>query len=380
MGDLSPLLSPLPSEAEVSRGLPPKLLSLEPEASPTASSWTVALQVAFVLIGGNLAIPPNEMLVRSTPGCVPALFLIQYLWTLSTLAPQAPTFIFRRRVPFHFHLLHGTLSFLFPHLTAVAVSIGLPASVMVVLKNLVLVLSMLAGALLLRRTYSTRHVASVVLISIGAALASWTAQMQISERSAELTSQTPHAATNPPAVLAMLAGLFCAASLGASQEYVSGKYGGAVDEQRFFQHILCIPVFLLGDHTKIVAATSQWWHSDVYWTLPLVGLQVHWFIFLLVGNTVAGDLMKRGTANLIRDTSALTATLANQVMRFVALFISACIINAPPYPRAIPFVTGALLILIGGVSYTMASQSAAKRVTKGANSPKAKQEPAKKDK
>merc|ERR1711879_251203 len=107
-------------------------------------------------------------------------------------------------------------------------------------------------------------------------------------------------------------------------------------------------------HTEIRSALWAMWTSDVVWR-PwfLLGMPIPWLLSLLAINTVAGDCMKRGTANLVSSSSALTANLVNQIMRFVALFISACIVNAPPYPKQVPFLSGALFLLAGGLGYSL---------------------------
>jgi UDP-xylose/UDP-N-acetylglucosamine transporter B4 len=126
-----------------------------------------------------------------------------------------------------------------------------------------------------------------------------------------------------------------------------------MNENMFYMHFIGLPLFY-SKFDSIKATLLTWWTSDR--TFDVAGVKVPYFLFLVCSNTLMGDILKRGTSQLIALTSALTANLVVSFMRFVALIVSAYIINSPPLPPQVPFLVGASGILVGSMLYASASQ------------------------
>ena len=133
---------------------------------------------------------------------------------------------------------------------------------------------------------------------------------------------------------------------------MSGEFGEAhageapTGEALFFMHALGLPLFLLGDGAPAaLAARAARWASRPAATLP--------YLLLNVGACAA---CKRAFFSLLDASSALTATLAISVYRFIGILLSALVVSAPPYPPP-TFWLGAALVLGGSIAYLGASAS-----------------------
>jgi len=305
--------------------------------------------VFMCVVCGVISVAPNELLLSQTAGCLPTLFFIQYVYVLLTYIPQAPGMLMNRKIPLQYHMGCVVFSYLFPTFCSLSLDMGLPASIVMILKSLVLVFNMLVGAVLLGKKYSFMQVLAVAMVTVGVGMTSCSSFWQ------KNPDKTLDASTLSPAGLAAMCGaLLCVALLGATQEYVNKKHGKHVDEQMFYMHFLGFPLFY-SKMDSIIATCNTWMTSDR--TMDVFGIEIPYFIALLVINTCMGDLLKRGTSKLIALTSSLTANLVVSFMRFCALLVSGFWLNAPPYPPLMLFFVGSLLILGGTVLYGAVSQS-----------------------
>jgi UDP-xylose/UDP-N-acetylglucosamine transporter B4 len=312
---------------------------------------TTAFWVGFTVVCGVLSVPPNEILLQETAGCIPTLFFIQYVWILLSFGTFAKTALFDRKVPIMYHLVCVFFSYLFPELCGYALKSGLPASIVMVLKSMVLLFNMLVGFGVLQKRYNFLQVIAVLSVSVGVSLASYSAFRQ-KNPDAPLDANT----VSLPGLLYMAGALTSVAMLGATQEYICRKFGkdrGQMNENMFYMHFVGLPLFY-SKFDSIKATLLTWWTSDR--TFDVAGVKVPYFLFLVCTNTLMGDILKRGTSKLIALTSALTANLVVSFMRFVALIVSAYIINSPPLPPQVPFLVGASGILVGSMLYASASQ------------------------
>jgi UDP-xylose/UDP-N-acetylglucosamine transporter B4 len=309
--------------------------------------------VGFTIVCGVLSVPPNEILLQETAGCIPTLFFIQYVWILLSFGTFAKTALFKRKVPIMYHLVCVFFSYLFPEMCGFALKSGLPASIVMVLKSMVLLFNMLVGFGVLQKRYNFLQVVAVLAVSVGVSLASYSAFRQ-KNPDAPLDATT----VSLPGLLYMAGALTSVAMLGATQEYICRKFGkdnGQMNENMFYMHFVGLPLF----YSKIDSIKNTfitWWTSTR--TFNVAGVEVPYFMFLVVSNTLMGDILKRGTSKLIGLTSALTANLVVSFMRFIALIVSAYIINSPPMPPQVPFLVGASGILVGSMLYASASQPA----------------------
>lgn len=312
---------------------------------------TTSFWVAFTIVCGVASVPPNEILLQETKGCIPTLFFIQYVWVLLSFGTSAFGFIVKRKVSIMYHLVCVFFSYLFPEMCGYALKAGLPASIVMVLKSMVLLFNMLVGFGVLKKRYNFLQVIAVVSMTVGVSLASYSAFRQ-KNPDAPLDATTVSVA----GLLYMAGALTSVAMLGATQEYICRKFGkdkSIMNENMFYMHFVGLPLFYSKiDNIKDTLVT--WWTSTR--TLDVAGVQIPYFLFLVCANTLMGDILKRGTSKLIALTSALTANLVVSFMRFIALIVSAFVINAPPLPPQVPFFVGATGILVGSVLYASASQ------------------------
>jgi UDP-xylose/UDP-N-acetylglucosamine transporter B4 len=203
----------------------------------------------------------------------------------------------------------------------------------------------------LGKRYNFMQIVAVMAASLGVGLASFSAFKQ-KNPDAPLDSST----VSLPGLLCMAGALTMVALLGATQEYICRKFGKeCMSENLFYMHFVGLPLFY-SKWDSIVATTNTWWTSDK--KLSVFGIEVPYFLFLLVMNTLMGDILKRGTSKLIALTSSLSANLVVSFMRFLALLLSAYVINAPPFPPHALFLSGAALILTGSILYAAGSPPA----------------------
>jgi len=210
---------------------------------------------------------------------------------------------------------------------------------------------MLVGFGVLQKRYNFLQVIAVMAVSIGVAMASYSAFRQ-KNPDAPLDANT----VSLPGLLYMAGALTSVAMLGATQEYICRKFGkdkSIMNENMFYMHFVGLPLFY-SKYDSIKTTVLTWWTSPR--TFEVAGIQIPYFLFLVCANTLMGDILKRGTSKLIALTSALTANLVVSFMRFLALIVSAYIINSPPLPPLVPFLVGASGILVGSMLYASASQ------------------------
>jgi UDP-xylose/UDP-N-acetylglucosamine transporter B4 len=308
-----------------------------------------AFWVTFTVVCGVASVPPNEILLQETAGCIPTLFFIQYVWILLSFGTFIKTALFNRKVPIMYHLVCVLFSYLFPEMCGYALKSGLPASIVMVLKSMVLLFNMLVGFGVLKKRYNFLQVIAVLAVSVGVALASYSAFRQ-KNPDAPLDATT----VSVSGLLYMAGALTCVAMLGATQEFICRKFGKEnMNENMFYMHFVGLPLFY-SKYDSIKSTITTWCTSPR--TLDIAGIQIPYFLFLVCSNTLMGDILKRGTSKLIALTSALTANLVVSFMRFIALIVSAFIINAPPLPPQVPFFVGASGILVGSMLYASASQ------------------------
>jgi UDP-xylose/UDP-N-acetylglucosamine transporter B4 len=323
----------------------------EAEEMKKARIATTAFWICFTVICGVASVPPYEILLQETAGCIPTINFIQHVWILLSFGMFVKTALFNRKVPILYHLVCVFFQTIFNEMCGYALKAGLPASIVIVLKSMVLLFNMLVGFAILRKRYNLLQVIAVVAVSVGVGLASYSSFRQ-KNPDAPLDATT----VSLPGILYMAVGLTSIAMLAATQEFIFRKFGkdkSTVSENLFYLHFFGLPLFY-SKADSIKATLVTWWTSTR--TFDVAGIQVPYFLFLVCVNTLMNDVLKRGTSKLIALTSALTANLVGGFMRFIALIVSAYVINAPPFPPQVPFLVGATGILIGSMLYGSASQ------------------------
>ncbi|KAF8170732.1 UAA transporter, partial [Mycena galopus ATCC 62051] len=296
------------------------------------------------------------------------------------------------RIPLTSYLVQVALFYLISLLNNAAFSYRIPMSVHIIFRSGGLVISMLLGWLVSGKRYTLPQVSSVLAVTLGVVLTTLSASGGKST-----TSHDPSANTNLYTYLQGISiltlALLLSGFLGLVQDYTSEKTApgaGATptppptppqatwQESMFYLHFLALPMFffvrrdiatqLASSRPPFLPFLSDSSSSPI--TLTLHGALdltlPHAYLPLLL-NTVTQLVCVAGVHRLTTRVSALSVTLVLVVRKAVSLIISVWMARGGGGGGAVDYRlmwTGAGLVLMGTVGYSVATGRAKEKLQK----------------
>lgn len=233
-------------------------------------------------------------------------------------------------------------------LVNLALTTELPPMVLITMKNGNLAASMLLGACVLGHRYSRGQCFAVIIVTAGLALTSiFGGAMGRLQPSHGANDSFEDVGSASFGLVCVLGALLSRSACGLLQEYACRKHAVPVAELLLYRSILGLPAILLYWRSIV--------HHSVRWsgfnTVPEVGPTM-WL--LLVTNVSLDYLMKVCISQVIGRASSLTATLVLTFQRFVSFVISATWLSDAPV--GVDLWLGAVVVLVGTVSYAQAAE------------------------
>eukprot|EP00928_Gymnodinium_smaydae_P002093 TRINITY_DN10734_c0_g1_i1.p1 TRINITY_DN10734_c0_g1~~TRINITY_DN10734_c0_g1_i1.p1 ORF type:complete len:455 (+),score=59.00 TRINITY_DN10734_c0_g1_i1:123-1367(+) len=304
--------------------------------------------VALTVFCGCACQAPYEVLHSSDRGCGHLVVFVEHIF--STIA-SASAWWHPRRAPMWIHVGLATFSIAYALLVNMALSTALSPTVVITMKNGNLVASMLLGSFVLGHRYALRQRAAVLLITCGLVLISVSGS-QASTRHGDVPA-TDYAINWSAAsgVVCVLGALLSRGATGILQEFACREYGAPVAELLFYRSVLGMPVMLF--HWGSIADHALRWSAMSLNEAASAAGPKMWL--LLLANVSFDYGNKVCISELIDRTSSLTATLVLTFQRFVSFIISATVLGLDVV--GVDLWLGAIAVLIGTVSYTMAQDS-----------------------
>lgn len=358
-----------------------------------ASGWILSLAI---IACGCACQAPVELMLSSDRGCGDLISLAEAIFGLLLSAPAA---LSERRakgfsVPLHTHVLLACSSVAFTMLMNRALaSPGVPAILLLTLKNGGLVANALVGYTLLGKRFSRSQMAAILTVCAGLVLTakvpkathlvpppppptsngtlrvfprSFAAAASFFRKRASVLS-VEEAAEAALAVTCACGALLARALSGAMQESALARASGraSASEMLFFRNLLALPAFAL--RASVILHHAQRWmvssssgeggvseadgirggRGDAGLAAPALYPRM-WL--LLLANLVFDYACKVLMTRLIATDGALHATLALTMQKFCAFLLSAMVLS--PGDLGPRLWLGALFVLAGSLAYS----------------------------
>lgn len=315
----------------------------------------IQLSVVIVLSGCASAVP-FELLNKADRGCSSLILLAQYLYATSECvrSGEVGTFVADRKIPIVHHVLFLFLFGITNVLLNAALDLGLPMPVYLVIKNGGLAVSMLLGWAVQSKSYRLEQVMGVLVITLGVIITTFASKP--AQKSTE-SAQNMSTFSFLVAAASMALGVVSMSFLNIAQERAFKQHGKHFQETMFYQHVLGLPLFLLGS-ADLFSHMQTW--SGMWGELPLpspLNLSVPTMWLMLLLNISMAQIMKVSCLKLTNLAGSLTNVLVVTIFRFVSLLVSAVVINSPPFPP-LSMWFGSFLVLGGTIMYLLCADSA----------------------
>eukprot|EP00160_Parvularia_atlantis_P016148 Unigene4974_Nuclearia_a/m.15238 Unigene4974_Nuclearia_a/g.15238 ORF Unigene4974_Nuclearia_a/g.15238 Unigene4974_Nuclearia_a/m.15238 type:complete len:304 (+) Unigene4974_Nuclearia_a:1092-2003(+) len=300
-------------------------------------------------------------MVKIDPGCGSTITFFQYLFVALEGLQNYVTWdsmaggVFGKvlsvrmkplKIPIAYHVGCVLMSWLAAVLSSWAYWYNVSVPFHMVFKSSILLVNMTIGAIMLRRQYSLGQVGSVVLVTIGVMISTLASLPAAPDKADAVEMQNFWLWVLGVSILAL--SLVFTGFLGILQDLAYRNYGNHWQEALFYAHFLGLPMFL-------TIAPDMVKHM-LLWSTAHPAM---WAVLML--NTIASFMGVRGMYNLTSLTSSLTGNLMITVRKFLSLILSVVYFNNV---FGLSHWTGAVLVLVGTVLYTGASQQAAKAAVK----------------
>jgi len=312
---------------------------------------TIMWSSIATILAGCSSYVPFEVLNRKDRGCSDLVLFAQYFYAaagcvLSARAGGVRQFLFDRKIPMASHFVIMALERGRNAFFNAALNSGLPMPVYLVIKNSGLCVSMLFGATLMHKTYNAKQVIGVFASTLGV-IAATLALMPAQDGGASKEADSKAFLFG---ALLMILGVMTTALMNVVQESTFRKYGKHFQETVFYSNVLGLTTFAVGG-AGILSHVRTWLG---YWdqlVLPGgISISVPSLWLLLLVNIGSQSVMKVSCLKLTSLAGSVSNVIVVTLFRFCCLVLSACVMNAPPYPSVV-FWIGGLLVLGGTLSY-----------------------------
>eukprot|EP00939_MAST-03C_sp_MAST-3C-sp1_P004686 g4686.t1 len=323
--------------------------------------------VVTVLCGCAVTIPVEFLLKRDEYG-TRLNVLASYLFTIvSSSYVVGPAKIWRdRKISLSMHVLIAGAALGYNILLTMAFARHLPMSIALVLKNGGLLFQMLVGFVVLGESYSKTQLVAAVCVTIGIIVTVFANTSRNSDsrvyKNDDDGGNVSTTDTLSSSVACLLAAMLCRSLGNVAQQSAYRNYGKRVNEVLFMSHAIGLPIILWGGGSgngHILAQMHNW--ATEHW-VDVMGFPIPILFALLFVVMVLNYAMTKACAQVVVLGNSVVLNLVLTVQRFTSIFLSATLINAPPYPESRMWI-GAFLVIVGCVAFFM-SQKRRKRRAK----------------
>ncbi|KAJ4490494.1 UAA transporter [Lentinula aciculospora] len=226
-----------------------------------------------------------------------------------------------------------------------AFAFNVPLTVLIVFRSAGLAVSMVLGYFILGTRYSTVQVISVLVVSLGAILATLSKTSSASS-TADLIDMQRYAL----GIVMIVTSLLLTGILGLLQEQTYKKYGPFWKEGVFYTHLLSLPVFLfLARDVKQGLASLNHPGSSVSGPVP-GSVPASWLI--LAGNLVSQLICVSGVNKLTSRVSSVSTNLVLTTRKAISLCFSLWWFGSGWNAE---LALGACMVFVGSLSFSLAS-------------------------
>ena len=186
-----------------------------------------------------------------------------------------------------------------------------------------LLANMLLGVILMKKRYSAIKYTSVVVVTMGIALATLASAKMVGEESDQ--NGEVEFSIWLTGILMLIFALVSSALLGLTQEKFVSRFGKHPQEAMYMSHILPLPGFVIFI-PELLANFSNFSHStqiDLY----LLSFPKMWLLILL--NASSSFLCIKSVFSLTTEAPSLTVTLVVSLRKFVSLLFSVLYFQNP---------------------------------------------------
>ncbi|KIK55641.1 hypothetical protein GYMLUDRAFT_87517 [Collybiopsis luxurians FD-317 M1] len=199
-----------------------------------------------------------------------------------------------------------------------AFAFNVPLTVLIVFRSAGLAVSMLLGFVLLGRRYSVSQVLSVLVVSLGAVLATLSKTSGTANKSSTDSATDPDLQRYALGIVMVVTSLLLTGILGVLQEQTYKRYGPCWKEGVFYMHLLSLPVFLFlaQDVKQGLSSLNHPSSSDSSTGSAFAS----WLI--LAGNLVTQLICVSGVNRLTSRVSSVSTNLVLTARKAISLCIS----------------------------------------------------------
>jgi len=215
-----------------------------------------------------------------------------------------------RKIPLQNYLWMILLFFSSTITNMMALSSNIPMPLHMIFKSGSLVANMLMGYLVLGKTYEKSKTFSVILVSIGICICTFTSKSSNEDMNVSLMMLL--------GICFMIFSLITSARLGVYQESIFSTYGKHTREAAFYNHIIPLPIFIFLA-PSIIKNIILFNETSTY---SLLGFQLPIMWYYLSANLVTQYICIRCVFKLSAELSSLTVTLLVTLRKFLSLVIS----------------------------------------------------------
>ena len=264
-----------------------------------------------------------ELLLKEDPNMANTMTFCQFLFTSLVLFATHSRFGSRPlAVPPIYHAVMVTFFFLSNVVNNWVFKFNISLPLHMIFRSGSLLANMLLGMVLMGKRYSTTKYLSVVMVTVGIALATVSsAKMVPSSDEKENTEFSVWLL----GILMLVLALLSSAMLGLTQEKFVSRFGKHPQEAMYMSHILPLPGFVIFI-PELLANFSNFSHStpiDLYF----LSFPKMWLLMLM--NASSSFLCLKSIFSLTTEAPSLTVTLVVSLRKFVSLLFSVLYFQNP---------------------------------------------------
>lgn len=315
-------------------------LPADATAAKVVYSHETLAMCLLCIVAGVGAVAPAALIVDQEPSAMQLVMLGNYLYMIAYSLVVKPRVLCDHEIPIRTHLRLVVAQFAYIQGQNIAFRLGMPMSIVLVLKNGGLVAQMLVGTCLLGERFHVRQILAAVAVTVG---------IVVSVRGDAPADGAASAASSVLLPTAILVFATLLRSLGNEwTKQAFSAHGRLFNEVLFFQHFLGLP--LVCSEPQLLINTVKMWCT--------LEPRLWFYLFAhLAGNFVCSQACARVVA-----TSSVLLNLVLTTMRFTAIVLSATLLAKADAPRAgTSLWGGAVLVSLGVVAFATSPSAKSER-------------------
>ncbi|KAG2147950.1 UAA transporter [Suillus clintonianus] len=275
-----------------------------------------------------------------------------------------------RRVPLLPYFIQVALFFVLSTLNNAAFAYDIPMTVHIVFRSGGMIINMILGWIFTNKRYTTRQVASVLVVTAGIIMTTLSASKP-KTHAAQIDA--PHASLYALGISILALALILSGFLGLIQDWVFARYiapaqaasdpaeQSSWQEHMFYLHSLALPLFYFSKDNISTELTRMSSSPPVFLSLPQSGPLAPYeaglvvpsiFVYLLL-NTCTQLVCVVGVNRLTGRVSSLSVTLILTVRKAISLLLSVAVYGGQGKTE---MWAGAALVFIGTIVYSTGSK------------------------